>query len=58
MSIKKKKIPLHTALWANVYEALKRHKVKFPKGFSGIVACYAGLVAIDEILKEYKIKNK
>ena len=50
----KKKIPLHTALWAEVYESLKKDGVKFPKGFKGIGACYGGLSAIDKILKEYK----
>ena len=52
----KKKIPLHTVLWANVYETLIKHKVKFPKNFDGIGAAYNGLCAIADTLKEYKIK--
>ena len=52
------KIPLSTALWVRVYECLIDHKVVFPKNMSGVRACYAGLSAIDEVLKEYKIKFK
>jgi len=54
----KNKIPLHTALWAEVYEVLIKHKVIFPKKFDGVGASYAGLCAIDKVLKEYKIKSQ
>ena len=52
------KIPLRTAIWAEVYKSLKKDGVKFPKGFSGIGACYGGLVSVDKVLKEYKILRK
>lgn len=52
------KIPLSTAIWANVYEELIKHGVKFPKNFKGIGAAYSGLCAIDKTLKEYGISNK
>jgi hypothetical protein len=57
MKRKKSKIPLHTAIWANVYEALIKHGVKFPKDFKGIGAAYSGLCAVDDTLKEYKFKK-
>ena len=49
------KLPLHTAIWAKVYESLIKDGVKFPKRFDGIGAAYGGLCAIDKVLKEYKI---
>ena len=52
----KAKIPLHTALWAEVYKSLIKDGIKFPNNFNGIGAAYRGLCAIDKVLKEYKIK--
>lgn len=52
-----KEIPLNTALWMIVYEELIKHGVKFPEGYDGVSAAYAGLCAIDDVLKEYKITN-
>jgi len=54
---KKSKIPLATAIWAKVYESLIRDGVKFPKNFDGIGAAYGGLCAVDDVLKEYKVKH-
>lgn len=53
--MQKDKIPLHTALWAEIYEELINHGVTFPKKFDGVGAAYSGLCAIDKILKEYKV---
>ena len=53
----KKKIPLHTALWAEVYESLIKDGVIFPPKWKGIGAAYGGLCAIDKVLKEYKVKQ-
>lgn len=49
-------MPLSSAIWAKVYNNLIKDGVKFPKGFDGIGAAYGGLCAIDDVLKEYKIK--
>lgn len=49
---KTKQIPLATELWAEVYEILIERKVKFPKDFDGVGAAYAGLCAIQEVLKK------
>ena len=56
--MRKKKIPLATAIWAKVYESLIKDGVKFPKNFNGIGACYEGLCVIDDVLKEYKVKHQ
>jgi len=50
------KIPLHTALWSEVYRELKKSGVVFPKNWKGVGACYGGLCAINKILKEYNPK--
>jgi len=51
----KEKIPLATAIWANVYRSLIKDKVKFPKNFNGIGAAYGGLCEIQKTLEEYGI---
>jgi hypothetical protein len=53
----KNKIPLSTAIWAEVYESLIKDGVKFPRNFDGIGASYGGWVTVEKVLKEYGIKN-
>ena len=55
--MKLSKIPLSTAIWANVYESLIKDGVIFPPKFKGIGACYGGLVAVKEVLEDYKISD-
>ena len=50
-----KKIPLHTELWARIYEYLIKEGVKFPKGWNGVGVAYGGLCIVDKVLKEYKV---
>lgn len=42
-------------MWANIYNALVKDGVKFPKGWKGFGACYGGLCMIDDTLQEYKV---
>jgi len=52
-----RKIPLHSAMWANIYNYLIENNVKFPKGWNGIGVAYGGLCIVDDTLKEYKVST-